>query len=157
MLAKASKSVQAANVEQVIPQRVTIPSGPLRSGELDKIRKAIVLGIRPTYAEDQLNKTETAYYRWLQTLGDLWIGVMCLKLTLSKNTTYTPDFWACDQNGMRAIDVKGTKAVDGRHTYWCEEDAKVKIKLAARLYPWARFLIAFQYPRGFWNHVPIEP
>ena len=110
-------------------------------------RTAMRLGIQPSTDEAKLNKTETAYLGWLRALGDDWIGIQCLTIKLGADCRYTPDFWAIDKEGMRAIDVKGG------HTW---EDSLIKLRVAARLYPMFRFLIARKDGAG-WKHTAILP
>lgn len=90
---------------------------------------------RATYAlgrlkVGQMNKSEEAYARDLELLkqcGDVaWYKFEGLKLRLADNTFYTPDFAVMLSNGeMQCHEVKG---------FWTD-DARVKIKVAAELYP----------------------
>jgi len=80
------------------------------------------------------NKTEAAYENYLkalQAVGDvLWFKFEGFKLRLADNTFYTPDYAVMVRGGgMEMHEVKG---------YWLD-DAKVKIKIAADMYPF-RFL-----------------
>lgn len=82
------------------------------------------------------NKTEQAYENLLSarlSVGDiLWYKFEGIKLRLADNTFYTPDFAVMLANGqMEFHEVKG---------YW-QDDARVKIKVAADLYPF-RFIAA---------------
>lgn len=82
------------------------------------------------------NKTERAYEDYLgarQRVGDvLWFRFEGVKLRLADNTFYTPDFAVMLASGqMEMHEVKG---------FWAD-DARVKIKVAAELYPF-RFLAA---------------
>jgi hypothetical protein len=54
---------------------------------------------------------------------------------------------------MRAIDCKGVKK-DGSLLIW--EDSKIKMKVAARLFPMFRFVIAYK-EGGIWQHIDIKP
>ena len=77
-----------------------------------------------------MNKTEAAYERDLrdaQALGDvLWYKFEGLKLRLADNTFYTPDFAVLASDGvLECHEIKG---------FWTD-DARVKIKIAAELYP----------------------
>lgn len=85
------------------------------------------LGRLPTGA---MNKTEEAYARDLrdaQSLGDIqWWKFEGCKLRLADSTFYTPDF-----NVMAADGVLEMHEVKG---FWTD-DARVKIKVAASLYP----------------------
>ena len=78
----------------------------------------------------QRNKTEANYEAFLtalQVAGDVaWFKFEGLKLRLADNTFYTPDFAVMRTNGqMEMHEVKG---------FW-QDDARVKIKVAADLYP----------------------
>lgn len=81
-----------------------------------------------------MNQTEAAYADDLNTLqiaGEIaWYRFEGLKLRLADNTFYTPDFAVMRSDGiMECHEVKG---------FW-RDDARVKIKIAAELYPF-RFL-----------------
>jgi hypothetical protein len=95
--------------------------------------------VNPAYAlgrlkTGEMNKTEAAYGQHLELLkraGEVaWYRFEGLKLRLADNTFYTPDYAVMLCNGqMECHEVKG---------HW-EEDAKVKIKVAAEMYPF-RFI-----------------
>jgi hypothetical protein len=77
-----------------------------------------------------MNKTEAAYEQDLrdaQSLGDIiWYKFEGVKLRLADNTFYTPDFAVLAKDGVMELhEVKG---------FWAD-DARVKIKVAADLYP----------------------
>jgi hypothetical protein len=81
-----------------------------------------------------MNKTEQGYGQHLELLkraGEvLWYRFEGVKLRLADNTFYTPDFAVMVSTGqMELHEVKG---------FW-QEDARVKIKVAAEMYPF-RFL-----------------
>ncbi len=78
----------------------------------------------------QMNKTEAAYAEDLefqrQAGAVAWWAFEALKYRLADNTFYTPDFAVMLSNGvLQAHEVKGR---------W-EDDARVKIKIAAALFP----------------------
>ena len=78
----------------------------------------------------QMNNTEMAYANRLKLLHRAdevaWYRFEGLKLRLADNTFYTPDFAVMLTNGqMECHEVKG---------FW-QEDARVKIKVAAEQYP----------------------
>jgi len=78
----------------------------------------------------QMNKTEAAYARHLETrkrVGEvLWYRFEGLKLRLADNTFYSPDFAVMLADGsLECHEVKG---------FWVD-DARVKIKVAADQYP----------------------
>lgn len=85
------------------------------------------LGRLPTGA---MNKTEAAYEAHLILLRNagqvLWFKFEAVKLRLADNTFYTPDFAVLAVDGVFELhEVKG---------FW-EDDARVKIKVAAALFP----------------------
>ena len=108
---------------------------------------------KPMYALGRLktgerNKTEAAYEVFLKALvvtGDvLWFKFEGVKLRLADNTFYTPDFAVMRRNGqMELHEVKG---------FW-QDDARVKIKVAADSYPF-KFLAVRPKPKrdgGGWE------
>jgi len=96
--------------------------------------------------EEKLNKTEKAYYDFLRGLGAQWIGIQNITFKLAHDTRFTPDFTVIDQGHMRCIDVKGFQ----------REDALIKIKVAARLFPFTKFIIV-KRGKGGWNHQEVTP
>ena len=77
-----------------------------------------------------MNKTEAAYARELElrrASGDvLWYRFEGIKLRLADSTFYTPDFAVMLATGeLEMHEIKG---------HW-EDDARVKIKVAADQYP----------------------
>jgi hypothetical protein len=93
----------------------------------------------------RMNKTESAFEARLSLLhktGDIaWYMYEALKLRLGNKCFYTPDFITITQDGqLEAYEVKG---------FW-RDDARVKIKTAANMYPWIRF-IAVQRIKGSWK------
>lgn len=82
----------------------------------------------------EMNGTEAAYDRHLelrQHAGEiLWRKFEGLKLRLADSTFYTPDFAVLATDWViECHEVKG---------YW-EDDARVKVKVAASLYPFRFF------------------
>ena len=78
----------------------------------------------------QMNKTEQAYaerLEYLRSIGAVaWYKFEGVKLRLADNTFYTPDFAVMLPDGqMEMHEVKG---------HWTD-DARVKIKVAADMYP----------------------
>lgn len=97
--------------------------------------------------ESQLNQLETEYLSWLRAQGDDWIGIMSITLKLGHDCRLTPDFWAFDASGLRAIDVKG------KHVW---EDSLIKYRVAARAFPWIRFVLV-KKDGAIWKHVDVKP
>jgi hypothetical protein len=78
----------------------------------------------------QMNKTEASYGDHLELLKHTgkvaWYKFECMKFRLADNTFYTPDYIVMRSTGeLEAHEVKG---------HW-EDDARVKIKIAADMYP----------------------
>ena len=83
-----------------------------------------------------MNKWETMYSDELMQRkmnGEIeWFGYEAIKIRLAKATTYTPDFSVVLADGsLEFHEVKG---------YW-RDDARVKIKVAAEMFRWARFVV----------------
>lgn len=101
-------------------------------------------GNRGTFHKSgQMNKTEAAYAARLEALklaGEIAdYRFECVKLRLADNTFYTPDFMVLMPNfTFEMHEVKG---------HW-EDDARVKIKVAAELYPFK--FIAARKVKGAW-------
>ena len=91
----------------------------------------------------RMNKTEQAYSNQLNLLklqGDILdFRFEGLKLRLADKTFYTPDFLVIKPDHFELHEVKG---------YW-EDDARVKIKVAAHQFPWFLF-IAVQRKKSNW-------
>lgn len=83
--------------------------------------------------EAKLNKTEREFFVQLRRLHPgCRIGVQDLTFKLAHDCRYTPDFTLWDDDGRLTVwEVKG---------FW-RDDAKVKIKVAARLFPHVRFIV----------------
>lgn len=100
-----------------------------------------------------MNKTEAEYDAVLRTLlytgSILWYKFEGIKLALASNTTLTVDFAVLTADGVLEMhDAKG-----GRGVYM--EDAKVKMKVAASLYPF-RFKVAFKRKKSEGGGFEIE-
>jgi len=97
-----------------------------------------------------MNRTESAYA--LVLLAARAAGRVVryryegLRLRLAEATTYTPDFVVTMADGtVECHEVKGVRG--GRA--WVEDDAAVKIKVAAETWPELRFLLVAQFPSGW--------
>ena len=89
----------------------------------------------------EMNRTEAEYGRMLgalQAAGEIaWSRFEGLKLRLADNTFYTPDYAVMRADGaMECHEVKG---------HWTD-DARVKIKVAAEMYPF-RFIAVRRLPK----------
>lgn len=95
-----------------------------------------------------MNKTEAAYADYLEKQRHsgvvLWYKFEGVKLRLADNTFYTPDFFVMLANGqLQAHEVKG---------FW-QDDARVKIKVAADMYPFQFLAITVRQKKkgGGWE------
>lgn len=99
-----------------------------------------------TYRTEGMNQTEARYAEHLATLeregkvvGWDYEG---FKLRLADKTFYTPDFLVILADGRIELhEVKG---------HW-EDDARVKIKVAAAQKPWFTF-VAVKWAKGGWEY-----
>ncbi|WP_254427802.1 hypothetical protein [Stenotrophomonas bentonitica] len=100
---------------------------------------------RPRHVPGEMNKTEEAYAAHLTlqlAAGAIaWFRFESVKLKLAEKTHLTIDFFVMTAAGdLEAHEVKG---------FW-EEDARVKVKVAAAMYPF-RFLAVQRAPGGGWK------
>jgi hypothetical protein len=92
-----------------------------------------------------VEKKYEAHLTTLRNMGMIaWFAFESIKLRLADNTFYTCDFAVLRNDGFIELhEVKPATKRDGRETYWCEEDAKQKVKVVAELYP---FIVCIVYP-----------
>jgi len=97
------------------------------------------------------NATEAAYEQHLEELrlvgALLWFRFEGLKLRLAKRTTYTPDFTVIAADGVTEF-----REVKGR----MRDDANVKLKVAAEMFPHYRFILV-RRANGGWSEVRVQP
>ena len=97
--------------------------------------------------EKKLNKTERQWFSKLSLFGYPCIQIQAITLKLADDTRYTPDFSCIGPNGeMIFWEVKG----------FMRDDALVKIKVAARLFRWAKFILV-RKEKGLWKETEIKP
>lgn len=130
-------------------------NGSLGQAEDQAVRMSVnrSLDIRPTTDEEALNKTEKDYLTFLVGQRPQWCGVKSITLKLGHDCRFTPDFWMLDETGLRAIDTKASWKGGQPHV---EDDAMVKLKVAARLFPFIHFVIAWKVGE-VWQHKTIKP
>lgn len=109
--------------------------------------------IRQDVQASGMNKSETRYAEILECRlkrGEIhrWdFEPIRLKLGPDNKTTYTPDFMVIGNDGfIELIDVKGG---------FIMEDAMLKLKLAAKLFPMFTFRMA-QYRNGEWTETELK-
>ncbi|MGS2743584.1 hypothetical protein ACU6TU_08305 [Halomonas sp. LS-001] len=99
----------------------------------------------------QMNKTEAAYAQYLEMrkrAGDIqWYRFDGIKLRLADKTFLTVDFAVMAEDGVMELhDTKGSPRI-------FTDDARVKMKVAAELYPF-RFKVAYPQAKkhgGGWH------
>lgn len=91
--------------------------------------------------EGKLNRWESQWLAVLQGRSFAWVGIQNVTFKIGHDCRYTPDF-VCYANigGMVAYEVKG----------FFRDDAKVKIKVAARMFPWITFILVMK-ENGYWK------
>lgn len=110
------------------------------------VPSATKLSVAPQTEESKLNKLEKA---WLTNLRITfpWVGIQCMTLKLGDDCRYTPDFIVINASGeLLAYECKG---------FW-RDDALVKIKTAARMYRWIKF-ITVQKVNGQFEAKQVNP
>jgi hypothetical protein len=97
-----------------------------------------------------MNQTERAYANVLE--ANKLVGLIAhyefekIKLKLADNTFYTPDFWVVLSDGR--IEFHEVKAMTAKGVVLAEDDAKVKIKVAAEQFWQFDFVIAARGPKS---------
>lgn len=103
-----------------------------------------------------MNRNEASYDRYLRdrfAAGEIAVAFYeAVKFRFADSTYYTPDFMVIFPDGLTEFhECKGFKRKpSGEPGYWSEEDAKLKIKIAAEMYPFT-FKIVFQEKNGIWH------
>jgi hypothetical protein len=104
----------------------------------------------PLAPEEKLNKTEREFLARLRAgvYGKMqWIGIFPITLKLAHDCRYTPDFATRMEAGdFRLWEVKGAHV-------W--EDAIIKLKVAASMFPFWTFVKA-QKKDGLWTETIIS-
>ena len=104
-----------------------------------------------------MNKTEARFLDHLKQQGFASVEFEGITFKLANGVRFTPDFTCWDETTMRAFsyDVKGTWKGNRGHI---EDDAAVKVKLAAAKYPWVNFYLAWWDTKELrWNLQHIKP
>jgi hypothetical protein len=120
--------------------------------ELKRRRDARVLPPAPAPPErPRMNKTETRMAVRLE--AERAVGTVlrfdfeALTLRLADRVRYTPDFFVVYPGHLGFVEVKGG---------YVREDARIKLAVAARVYPMFRFVLA-QWKGGAWSESEVRP
>lgn len=128
--------------------------GSVQHPKTIRLAEAEVSAAKPILRQqrgDQLNKLEKAFLGHLQAIssGD-YIHAQAITLKLANGVRYTPDVLLYtdgpDGHGVIAYEVKG----------FMRDDAAVKLKVAASLYPWIKFILVWR-KAGEWQYQQIFP
>jgi len=105
--------------------------------------------MRPLEQQQKMNKTEARYAELLE-LRKLAGEILDYKfepfrLILAGNTSYCPDFLVVFKDHFEIHEVKG----------FLRDDANVKFKVAARTFPWFKFIMIF-WKKKQWDYHEIS-
>lgn len=115
--------------------------------EIEGIKTKADFRIAPSTDESKLNKTERERFAQLRSMRVPCLETQAITLKLGDDCRFTPDFSYIGENGEMVFeDVKGFQ----------RDDALVKIKVAARKFTWARFLIV-KKSKHSWEITEIKP
>jgi hypothetical protein len=89
---------------------------------------------------DGMTKLERAFAEMLAT-QDLQFWTQSIKFRLAGRTWYTPDFMVISRGWLVFVEVKG----------FMRDDAAVKLKVAAEMYPCFRWLLVYRDGRHAWE------
>lgn len=105
-----------------------------------------------------MNKTEEAYAECLAVrilAGEvLGFDYETISLKLAPKTFFHPDFFVQLIDGT--MEIHEVKACDKHGNYLAEDDAKVKIKVAAKLFPMFGFFLCGRLPKSLGGGWRIE-
>jgi hypothetical protein len=121
---------------------------PPVKGEPEIVHVEPDLNITKSTDESKLNKTEQAYLAMLRAKNYAYLGIQNITLKLGDDLRLTMDFNFINEQGRFVF-------VDTKGGFW-REDAKIKVKVAARMYRWATFIVAHKEKSG-WTEEIIKP
>ncbi len=109
--------------------------------------KEPLIPAKPTHTMPKTNGMNKLEARYAREVLDIWQMAReiiswkyeAIKLRLAKRTYYTPDFLVISLTGIEIHETKG---------HW-EDDSRVKIKVAAEMFPEFKF-VAVQLRKGIW-------
>ena len=150
-----------------LPSILTHPIVPMKRPPVPpafmKFRQRGGRGIRR--APGEMNRTERKYAERMESLlrdGKIeWYAFEVVTFKIAADVRYTPDFAVLVDGWLELHEVKGSKKnkATGARVAFIEDDAKLKIKLAASLLP---FRFSLVWPDGtgwgrkdFWSDIGI--
>lgn len=119
--------------------------GPIQQENV--VKSFPTLKMKPSNDEAKLNKTERAWLDELRIRNPKFLGVQSMTFKLGDDCRYTPDFVEISQEDkFIAWEVKG----------FMRDDALVKLKVAARMFPFLDFYIVKRI-KGSWETKKVNP
>jgi hypothetical protein len=120
------------------------------------MRKARALKRRVPGEMSETEKRYDAYLDSQRLAGQIDdCGYEPIKLKLAKATFYTPDFMVLHLDGtVEFVEVKGSWKAPH------QDKSRVKLKVAAKIHHWARFVAVTPIPKkdgGGWKREVIDP
>lgn len=104
------------------------------------------LTLKPTTDEAKLNGLERQWLGVLRSVEHDWLGIQPIGLKLADNCRYHPDFVTLHDGQLTAYEVKG----------FMRDDAAIKLKVAARNYPFIRFVLVTRVKKQ-WIEKEVSP
>lgn len=142
-----AEDVARHNAKAGTPRSSMVEQALYKGQVTGSIPVAATVTVRKSTDEANLNKLEASWLAILRARGYPWIGVQSITLKLANDTRYTPDFSSVGPNGEFIFwETKG----------FFRDDAKVKLKIAARQYSWAVFMLV-EKKKGQWIETEIKP
>lgn len=114
----------------------------LYKGQVDGSNPSVSTNFETT-DEKKLNKTERRFLDYLRSQNYRIVHIQSITLKIGDDCRYTPDFISITPfSAQIAWEVKG----------FFRDDAKVKLKVAARMYPWIVFkLVRWDSKNNQWD------
>lgn len=104
------------------------------------------LTMKPTTDESKLNGLERQWLEVLRSRPFDWLGIQPMGLKLADNCRYHPDFVTLCDGQITAWETKG----------FMRDDAALKLKIAARNYPFIRFVLVTRVKKE-WIEKEVQP
>lgn len=149
------RQLQMAAAGQLSPRK-RIDAKEARDIAIDVLRRAETERLPAAKKIRGMNRTETEFSEQIEArkqIGEVaWWAYEAVTLKLGHDCRYTPDFCIVNVQGwIEFVEVKGP---------FVRDDSMVKLRVAARTFPWARFKLAQKSSKkdgGGWTVKDISP
>ena len=85
-----------------------------------------------------------------------WYAFQRLTFKLGDDCRYSPDWNVVTASGLLIqYECKGTKVVKGKAKLYARDDAMVKIRSAASIFWWAKFVVVWRF-KGVWQFDEVK-